>query len=114
MFVYRPVAFEDQRFPDGRGLLLAWSIQLGQGPDGLDRGLFLVMSGGRFFLCGSVPERHGLLGFLELDPDLARRQYHRMEKYLLPFPDTLVDHAVDIPPDHPVRTRSANNAWRAR
>lgn len=114
MFVYRPVAFDDPRFPDGRGVLLAWSLEVGKGPAGNDRALYLFRSAGSFFICGSVPERSGLIGFLEIEHGLARRTYYRFEKRLLPFPDDLIDLVSDeeVGPDW--LKRSSTSPWVAR
>lgn len=44
---YRPIGIEDPRFPDGRGLLLAWTCEFS---DDRERTLYLFTSAQRFFV----------------------------------------------------------------
>ncbi len=95
MFMYRPIAFDDPCFPDGRGVLLAWSIDHETAATPGDRALYLVSSAGRFFVCASRPQRSGLIGCLEIEHAPARRLFDRVDKHMLPFPDQLITDMVD-------------------
>lgn len=85
---YRPIGIQDPRFPDGRGVVLAWTCDVS---NGRERTLYLFSSAQRFFAHLhelGVPRPQE---FLELNHLQASMLYDRMEIQLLPFPDHLID-----------------------
>lgn len=98
MSTYRPVVIEDSRFPDGKGLLLAWECELS---NGREWSRYLFSSARRFFVHRHEAEAPRQHQFLELTLDQATNLSDRMTVQMLPLPGHLIE-LEELPEDEEV------------